>query len=129
MNTFNKINEEIVVNDIPLNKWINVMIRVENTTMDVYVNGTIVKRHQLSGVPKQNYGNVYVSMNGGFNGYTSNLHYWDYALGLAHIQYIISSGPNMEMEDTDLKNSKPRYFSLRWFFNNDNATNIDYGGL
>ena len=30
MNTFNKINEEIVVKDLPLNKWVNVIIRVSN---------------------------------------------------------------------------------------------------
>ena len=53
MNTFNVINEEITINDIPLNKWVNVIIRVQNTTMDVYVNGTITKSHQLHGVPKQ----------------------------------------------------------------------------
>ena len=64
MNTFNQINEKFVIDDLPLNKWVNVIIRVENTTIDVYINGTIVKRHILSSVPKQNYGDVYVSMNG-----------------------------------------------------------------
>ncbi|MEI6614520.1 MAG: LamG-like jellyroll fold domain-containing protein, partial [Chrysiogenales bacterium] len=72
MNTFNVINEEIEVNDIPLNKWVNVMIRCENTTLDVYINGTIVKSHHLHGVPKQNYGDVYIAPNGGFSGYISN---------------------------------------------------------
>ena len=37
------------------------MIRCENRTLDAYINGTIVKRHILTGVPRQNYGNVYVS--------------------------------------------------------------------
>ena len=97
MNTFENIEEKIIVEDVPLNKWINVMIRVENTTVDVYINGTITKRHELSGVPFQNYGNVYMSMNGGFSGYTSNLWYWDYGLGTSHIQSIVDQGPNMTM--------------------------------
>lgn len=126
MNTFNKIKEEIVVEDIPLNKWLNVIIRVENHNLDVYINGVIVKRHVLASVPKQNYGDVYVSMNGGFNGFTSNLRYWNYALNISEIQKIINSGPNMKMAESDMTESEPRYFSLRWFFQNPE---MDYGGL
>ena len=36
MNTFNVINEEVLIPDIPLNKWVNVIIRCKNTTFDVY---------------------------------------------------------------------------------------------
>ena len=129
MNTFDKIKEKITIEDVPLNKWINVMIRVENTTVDCYINGTITKRHELSGVPFQNYGNVYMSMNGGFSGYTSNLWYWNYALGTSHIQSIIDQGPNMDMVGSGMKESKPRYFSLRWFFSNTGNTQEDYGGI
>ena len=117
MNTFNVINEQITVNDIPLNKWVNVIIRVQNTTMDVYINGTITKSHQLHGVPKQNYGDVYVGMNGGFAGYISNLWYYDYGLGTGEIEKITSKGPNTKMTGSngmDIKNSN--YLSLRWFF-------------
>jgi hypothetical protein len=55
MNTFSVINEQIVIPDLPLNKWVNVIIRCENTTLDVYINGTITRSHMLHGVPKQNY--------------------------------------------------------------------------
>ena len=126
MNTFNKIKEEIIVEDIPLNKWVCVIIRVENNNLDVYVNGVIVKRHVLASVPKQNYGDVYISMNGGFNGYTSNLKYWNYSLNIAEIQKYVDKGPNMEMKEKDMTMSEPRYFSLRWFFQNPE---MDYGGL
>jgi hypothetical protein len=78
MNTYNTINEEIVIQDIPLNKWVNVIIRCQNTTLDVYINGTISRSLQLNGVPKQNYGDVFVAMNGGFAGYISNLWYYNY---------------------------------------------------
>ncbi len=129
MNTFNDINEQIVIKDIPLNKWVNVIIRVENTSVDVYINGTIVKRHVLDGVPKQNYGDVNVTINGGFNGYLSNLRYWNEAIGLAYMQYIVNQGPNLTMDDNTMLESDPRYFSMRWFMNNDNNSNADYGGL
>ena len=129
MNTFDKIKEKIIIEDVPLNKWINVMIRVENTTVDCYINGTITKRHELSGVPFQNYGNVYMSMNGGFSGYTSNLWYWNYALGTSDIQDIVNRGPNVKLDDKNMEKSVPHYLSLRWFFANDQASNMDYGGL
>jgi hypothetical protein len=73
MNTYNVINEEVIIPDIPINKWFNVIIRCKNTTLDVYANGTIIRSVNLIGVPKQNYGDVYVGMNGGFDGNISNL--------------------------------------------------------
>ena len=117
MNTFNVINEQIIVNDVPLNKWVNVMIRLEDTTLDIYINGTITKSHKLHGVPKQNYGDVYVGMNGGFSGYVSNLWYYDYALGTTAIENIVKNGPNTNFVGSNGINVKnPDYLSLRWFF-------------
>ncbi len=117
MNTFNVINEEVLVPDIPLNKWVNVLIRCQNTTLDVYINGTIARSVDLVGVPKQNYGDVYVAMNGGFNGYISNLWYYNYALGTAAIQKLTTNGPNTKMVGSNGMNDKMfDYLSLRWFF-------------
>ena len=117
MNTFNVINEEITINNIPLNKWFNVILRCQNTTLDVYINGTITKSEELHGVPKQNYGNVYVGMNGGFSGYISNLWYYDYALGTTEIQKLVTNGPNTSMSgNTSMSMKNPKYLSLRWFF-------------
>jgi hypothetical protein len=119
MNTYNVINEEILITDIPVKKWVNVMIRCQNNVIDVYINGTIVKSHKLHGVPKQNYGNVYVGADGGFSGYLSNLWYYNRALGIYEINDIVTKGPNTKMIDNEgsameLKN--PDYLSLRWFF-------------
>ncbi len=117
MNTFNVINEEVVIPDIPLNKWLNVIIRCQNTTMDVYINGTIARSIDLVGVPKQNYGDVYVAMNGGFAGSISNLWYYNYALGTSAIQKIANDGPNTTMIGGNGMNDKnSNYLSLRWFF-------------
>ena len=116
MNTYSDINEEVVIPDIPLNKWVNVMIRCENNTLDVYINGTISRSIKLAGVPKQNYGNVYVSMNGGFSGNTSNLWYYNYALGTTQIQRIVDQGPNTKMVGSSMNLPSSNYLSLRWYF-------------
>jgi hypothetical protein len=117
MNTYDTINEEIIIPDIPMNKWVSVIIRCQNKTLDVYINGTIARSVQLVGVPKQNYGDVFVGMNGGFSGYVSNLWYYNYSLGTAAIQNIVHSGPNTKMVGSNSMNMKnPNYLSLRWFF-------------
>jgi hypothetical protein len=121
MNTNDVINEEIRIPDIPLNKWVNVIIKCVNTTLDVYINGVITKSTNLSGVPKQNYGNVYVAMNGGFNGYISNLWYFSKALNSVDIQRIAFRGPNTRANNSNtnfsgLKLRYPNYLSLRWYF-------------
>jgi hypothetical protein len=117
MNTFNEIKEEIMIPDIPMNKWVNVIIRCQNKTMDVFINGTITRSLELMGVPKQNYGNVYVGMNGGFDGYISNLWYYNYALGTLAIQNLVKGGPNTKMLGSNGMNLKDsNYLSLRWFF-------------
>jgi hypothetical protein len=118
MNTFDVINKEVEIPDIPLNKWVNVIIRCHHTTLDVYINGTIARSIELSGVPKQNYGNVYVAMNGGFDGFISNLWYYNYALGTTEIQRIATNGPDTNMHGANGMNLKDsKYLSMRWFFN------------
>ena len=74
----------------------------------------------LHGVPKQNYGNVYVGMNGGFSGNISNLWYYDYALGIAEIQRIVQKGPNTKLLSSSFSSKNPNYLSLRWYFYGDN---------
>jgi hypothetical protein len=116
MNTFDDISEEVKISDIPIKKWICVMIRCTGRNLDVFINGVLTQRHVLSSVPKQNYGDVYVSMNGGFSGYTSSLQYFNHSLGMGKIQSLVSKGPSLKMKDSDLTKTKPHYLSSRWFF-------------
>jgi hypothetical protein len=118
MNTFNNINTKVTINEIPINKWINVIIRCKNTLLDVYINGDISKSLRLNGVPKQNYGDVYIAENGGFDGYISNLGYYDHALNPIEISNLVYQGPNTNMigpnNAMNIKNND--YLSLRWYF-------------
>jgi len=124
MNTFENVKEEIVIEDIPIEKWINVIIRCDQHKLDVYINGTLTKSHHLLGVPKQNYDDVYVALNGGFSGNTSSLRYFASAIGINKIQSIVDKGPNMKINSTSLAKTKPYYLSFRWFFP-EQAPSID----
>ena len=111
------IFDDINVPDIPINKWVSVIIRCENNNIiDIYINGRLVRRHQLSGVARQNYGNVNVGLNGGFDGWISELRYFNYAIGTAEIDAIVDAGPNLKNEDDEMTGSKPHYLANRWFY-------------
>jgi hypothetical protein len=124
LNSFSNPYQEVIeVTDLPMAKWINVVIRVQSKNCDIYVNGRLVKRRIMTDVVKQNYDDVHVSLNGGFSGYLSNLTYFNRSISITQIQDIISVGPNLKpvSKALDLTNSKPRYLSNRWYFDQTSA--------
>lgn len=127
MNTFQDVVEEVEVNDFPLNKWINVAIRQRGNIMDVFINGEIVLRHVFDSVPKQNYGKVFVNMNGGFSGNLSDLWYHDYALSGTQLMGIVENGP--DLTNKEQQSSKPPYLSLQWYFENSLGPPISDAGM
>jgi hypothetical protein len=106
--------EFIDVDDIPLKQWVNVIIRLQNTTMDVYINGTVAGRLNLTKVPLQNYYDVNVCKNGGFLGKLSNLRYYDHALNIFEISKIVAAGPNTtNVAKKEIANYN--YLSTSWY--------------
>mgnify|MGYP002632171893 FL=1 len=95
------------------------MIRCEGNNLDVYMNGLVVVRRKLADVPKQNYGNVYTSQNGGFSGYLSDLKYFNHAVHISDVNKIMRNGPNMKTDEDSMTKSYPPYLSFRWFLRND----------
>ena len=124
MNSFNNPYQEVIeVTDLPMAKWINIVIRVQDKNCDIYVNGRLVKRRIMTEVVKQNYDDVHVSLNGGFSGYLSNLTYYNRSVSVTEIQDIISVGPNLKpvSKALDLTNTAPRFLSNRWYFDQTTA--------
>ena len=121
MNTYEQLEEMITVTDVPMNKWLHVLIRVEGVYFDVYVNGTLAKRKVLNSVPKQNNGNIYVCQNGGFSGFISNLRYFKNALEPGDISNIVNSGPSLKtssLQKQYLKDGNLNYLAMDWYFQN-----------
>lgn len=117
-NNYMKYYDDIHVDGIPIKKWVGVVIRLTGQNIvDVYINGTLTKRHKLSNIVKQNYDNIYINLGGGFAGNLSNLKYYNYAIGTYEIYKITSNGPNLTMsENTSIKKSKPYYLSSQWYY-------------
>ena len=91
----NKSKEVMEIKSIPLQKWFNVCICLKNVIMDVYVNGVNSGRHIMPYVPRQNYNDINVCQNGGFEGNLSDLRYFDHALSIYEINGLIWKGPNL----------------------------------
>jgi hypothetical protein len=110
-------NNKIIIDNLPIRKWVNVVIRLENLILDVYINGTISSRLILNGVPKQNYNDVNICQNGGFSGNLSNLRYFDYALNIFEINNILSKGPNLNAVGNLSMKGGFTYLSNIWYSN------------
>jgi len=115
------LNAPITIPNMPINKWFNVVIRLTNNTLDVYINGRLTQRKIFNsddGVPNQNYDDVYVCQNNGFNGYIADLKYYNSSIGTSEINAIVSNGPNTSINTSNLKNNVPPYLSGNWYDEN-----------
>ena len=82
----------------------------------MYINGVVTKRQILNGVPKQNYGKVYVGSNGGFGGYVSNLKYFNHALGTKEIDDVLKKGINRSLfTEKPSRDDNTIYLSSSWY--------------
>jgi len=108
---------ELVISNIPLNTWFHLAIRLQNYNLTCYVNGTASKSVDFGkNVPKQNYEDVHINQNGGFNGQLSNLRYYDYALSASDIDSIVKYGPNLTTSSLEsVPNNTYDYLSTGWY--------------
>jgi len=116
MNTQEHILKDYVdIDNIPLQKWLHMSIVVKDKNLDIYVNGYLKKRKVLSSVPKQNYGNVWINMYGGFEGFMARMRYYARALTQDDIDNNVRKGPgNAACIDTG---EIPPYLSDNWWYN------------
>lgn len=113
MNTYNQIADYVDIDNIPLHKWMHLTVMCHNNKLDVFINGFLKKQLILNGIPKQNYGDVYINSHGGFDGFLSEMRYYDYAVSMPVLEDIIRSGPSTApCVDTG---ARPPYLSPNWW--------------
>ena len=82
-----------MVSNVPIQKWVNLTISVYGRSMDVYIDGKLVKTSLLPGVASINSSsNIYVTPNGGFDGWTSKLQYYPTSINPQEAWNIYSQG-------------------------------------
>ena len=83
----------IDISNLPL-EYFHLAIRCQNTYIDAYINGNLVKRQNLKNIPKQNFYDLVVAPYNGFGGFLSNLQYFSQALNVIEINKLVRAGPN-----------------------------------
>ena len=73
--------KEVKVENINMQKWVNIIFSVNTRTLDVYINGKLVKTQEFNNTIDTNvfnYGGITVTPNGGFGGFVSKVQYYPY---------------------------------------------------
>ena len=82
------------VKNVPLQNWTNLIASVNGRSLDIYMNGKLVRTCVLPGVPfVDGKSSVYLTPLGGFSGYTSKFSYWADAISPQQAWNIYKSGP------------------------------------
>jgi hypothetical protein len=79
--------------ELPLQRWSHVVISLWNRTTDIYLNGKLVRSCVLKNVPKIPHEDpLYICQDGGYDGYFSQLRYFNRALNADEIYKLYSKG-------------------------------------
>ena len=82
-----------LIENIPIQKWFNVIVSLYGLTMDVYLDGKLVRTCVMPGVPQvNNAANINVTNNGGFSGWTTKFQYWSDASNPQQAYNIYKAG-------------------------------------
>lgn len=115
MNTFASPQEKCDIGNIPINKWFHLSIVLIGNSLDIYVNCNLKKRCRLTGVPKLNYGDFFITSWGGFQGFISNIRYFNTAINTFQIENQCTVKPSppefISPDDT------PPYLADNWWMN------------
>jgi hypothetical protein len=136
MNTYKTWNNYIDVENIPVSKWVHIVIVCKEHALEIYVNGNIAKKMSFNGFsPYQNYQDICCFSNrrillskskvtslgdsdlnilGAMKGMMSRLTYFNYGLSYSEIQQLMNQGPSSQMDTTQLMDIPP-YMADNWW--------------
>ena len=87
-------NNDCTIRNFPLQRWTHLVVSLNNRTLDVYLDGKLVRTCILSGVAKpMGDSDVLITPNGGFSGWTSRFRTWSKPLNPQEVFNIYREGP------------------------------------
>jgi hypothetical protein len=134
MNSYTNPYNYVDVPNIPMKKWIHVVLNSHKNSLEVHLNGNIINRITFDeSLPYQNFGDIFVFNNANYivnlvdqpkfqvqgcmSGYLSNLTYARYALSYNEIQALLNAGPSKNILQTANKDRSnlPPYLADDWW--------------
>ena len=85
--------ETFQIDNISLQKWINIAIILDNRTMDIYLDGKLERSCVLKGVPRMNRNPIQFAPDGGFYGQIAMFRYFNRPITPDEAYSIYSQGP------------------------------------
>ena len=137
MNCYQTWNNFADIDNIPIEKWVHIVVSCKGNQLYVYINGNLKTKMALTGnTPAyQNYGDVYLfsqrkptlssllpsatpavpNFNGSAKGLASRVFYFAYALTYTEIPSLMNMGPSTVMDGTSM--SITPYLTDQWWTN------------
>ena len=141
MNSSTTWNNYVDVENVPISKWVHVIVMARNNAGEIYINGNLSKKLNMdNGVIYQNFQDLYVfstrkvasnptttpsllgvpfTVNGTYTGQMSRLVYFNYALSYTEIQTLVNEGPSSIIESNPAQT--PPYLEDKWWVTAYNA--------
>jgi hypothetical protein len=119
----NSNSPNIDINNIPINKWVHVSLVVKQTKVEVFINGFLKKVVTLNSIPRQNFNDLWIKLNGGFEGFISKFQYHRRALDFGEIEDTVKAGP--AKSSCDISGIKPPYLYSTWWIDRDIDIGVD----
>ena len=135
MNSSKTWNNYVDVENIPVKKWVHVIVMARANCVEVYINGNIIKKLRSDDATLyQNFGNLYLfsqrslmlnsnlipslegkslQIFGSYTGKLSNLVYFSYALSYTEIQSLLADGASSRT--TKNSEDSPPYLEDNWW--------------
>lgn len=91
-----EITHNEIMTNFPLQKWVCVMVSVDNKIVDLYIDGKLVRSQQLSAQPKQTTDAYMIHFSNDVNGYLAKLERYTEPMdpGTAWSKYMEGNGGN-----------------------------------
>lgn len=137
MNTYKNPYVYADIKNMPVQKWVHVVLNCVKGGLDVFINGNLASRINFTDtLPYQNFQDVILFSNvnsnslgqagtptalgsetfplgGSFNGYLSSLKYARYALSVNEIQALMNAGPSPKKAEKVME--RPPYLADDWW--------------
>jgi hypothetical protein len=91
---YGRKNQQIIYDNFPTQKWINILINVNNRRVDLWLNGKLYKARKFDNIVVNNQNShLIMNSNGGFNGSIGRTYYYKSSLQRNQIIDIFDNGP------------------------------------